>query len=272
MAGPDTPRTPDTRDDVPETWAALLAHCADLAQAAVALPPDADGARWKKAVPHVITLQSMTLALTDLDRIDGAERSLALDKAEIACREASASLHAIWRDEPMPGGIDELIHDARVAFEAAANAGLEWSVVAERFVFEAPEALIERLRRSGFAGELFLPAPGVALFRGCPCVFARAPGGAPPAGEHLKMIEEAVSRPRGAVGEPARVAMPRQAYRQMDFGSGRAVRDVVLPMNEPLPPGQPLLVLAIDGGSPCPLPPPFRGAPMAGAIPVTFEA
>ena len=51
-------------------------------------------------------------------------------------------------------------------------------------------------------------------------------------------------------------------YRQMDFGSGKPVRDVVVAMNEPLPAGQPLLVLAMEGGElgSVPLPPRYVDA------------
>jgi len=244
--------------DTGPSWALLLAKWSEIAQASVALPETGEGGAWKASVPHAITLQAVTLALGELDVLKDDERPLALDRAEISCREATAGINEAWRGRDLPEGLAELIQDARIAFEHAANAGVEWVITSERLVCDHPADVCERLRRSGFLGELFLPAPGVPMFRGAPAAFARGPGGAAPTDEQCRVIERFLKAgDDGAVGEPERIGSPRQVYRQMDFMAGGPVKDVVVAMNESLPPGQPLLVLAMEGGETgsVPLPP-----------------
>ena len=257
---------PDAPDIV--TWSALLAHWTEFARASVALPDEGEGGRWKRAVAPVITLQSTAMALAELDRVDDAERPLALDRAEIACRDATRALHELWRGEPMPELLDELVQDARVAFEAAANAGVEWIVAAERLVCGHPGDLIDRLQKLGFRGEVFVPTPGVPVFRDAPAGFARAPGGAAPTDEQTKLIGRFLGQRDGLVTDPERIASPRQVYRQFDFAKGGPVRDLVVPMNEPLPPGQPVLVLAMEGGEALSVPLPPRDPPRIETLPV----
>jgi hypothetical protein len=230
------------------TWAGLLTRWTEFARGAVALPDDGEGGRWKRAVPHVIGVHAVTMAMGELDLVEDAERAAALDRAELVCREAARALNEIWRGESLPPSVEELLGEARVAFEAAANAGVEWCVAAESAEFGGHEALVMRLVRGGFVGELFIAPAGVRLGRGCPCAFARGPGGSVPGAAACAAIEEFVQVKRGVAGEGVRTAMPRQVYRQMDFSTGRAVRDLVCAMNEPLPAGQPVLVLAIEGG------------------------
>ncbi|MFG0307376.1 MAG: hypothetical protein ACF8Q5_14315 [Phycisphaerales bacterium JB040] len=232
----------------------------------MALPDVGEGGAWKASVPHAITLQAVTLALGELDVIEDGERPLALDRAEIACREATAGINGAWRGMELPGGLSELIQDARIAFEHAANAGAEWVIRVDRVVCDHPADLCERLRRAGFRGELFVGSPGVPMFRGSPVVFARGPGGAAPTEEQCRAIEGFFGR--GALAEPERIGSPRQVYRQMDFASGGPVRDVVVAMHEPLPPGQPLLVLAMEGGETCPVPLPPRYVSELASLPV----
>lgn len=250
------------------TWAALLAHWTEFARASVALPDDGEGGRWKRAVAPVITLQACAMALAELDRVDDAERPLALDRAEIACRDATRTLHELWRGDPLPELLDELIQDARIAFEGAANAGVEWVVVAERIVCGHPGDLADRLRKAGFRGELFLPTPGVPVFRGAPAGFARAPGGAAPTDEQTKLIGRFLGERDKLVGDPERIGSPRQVYRQFDFVKGGPVRDLVVPMNEPLPSGQPVLVLAMEAGEALSVPLPPRDPPRLETLPV----
>lgn len=237
------------------TWAALLGKWTDFAKAAVALPTDGDGGRWRDAVAPVITLQAVTHALGELDGIDDADRPAALDRAELLCREAAGRLHELWRGEALPGEVGALIEESRVAFELAANAGIEWLVASESLVAPHPADLLERLVRDGFAGDLFLPSPGVPLFKGAVAAFARAPGGAAPDDRTIHAVEAFLTRRGGRLAPPERISVPRQVFRQLDFATGRVTRDLVVPMNDDLPPGQPLLVLAVEAGRACALPP-----------------
>lgn len=264
---PDAPAGPDDGPDI-TTWSALLAHWTDFARASVALPDDGEGGRWKRAVPHVISLQATAMALAELDRVDDGERPLALDRAEIACRDSTRAVHELWRGEPMPELLGELVQDARVAFESAANAGVEWVVAAERLVCGHPGDLVERLQRAGFRGELFLPTPGVPVFRGAPAAFARGPGGAAPSDEQVRLIASFLGARERLVGDAERIASPRQVYRQFDFARGGPVKDLVVPMNEPLPPGQPVLVLAVEAGEALSVPLPPRDPPRIETLPV----
>ncbi len=242
------------------TWATLLAKWTDFAKAAVALPKDGDGGRWRDAVAPIITLQAVTHALGELDEIDDADRPAALDRAELSCKDAAGRLHELWRGESLPNEVAALIEDSRVAFEMAANAGLEWLVASDSLLAPHPGDLAETLSRHGFAGDLFLPSPGVPVFKNSVAAFARGPGGAAPDDGAIKAIESFLERRGGRLSAPERIATPRQVYRQLDFATGAITRDLVVPMNEDLPPGQPLLVLAVDAGRPCLVPPEARGA------------
>lgn len=250
------------------TWAGLLAHWTEFARAAVALPEDGEAGRWKRAVPHIIALHATAMALGEADRLADAERPLALDRAEIACRDAATALHDLWRGEPLPESIDDLVDDARIAFESAANAGIEWVVTAERLVCPHPAELVAALACTGFAGDLFVPSPGVPVFRTAPAAFARGPAGTAPSPEHTRLIGAFLGRRDGLVGEPERIACPRQVYRQFDFARGGPVKDLVVPLNESLPPGQPVLVLAAEGGRATSVPLPAREPPRMAALPV----
>ncbi|MEZ6241741.1 MAG: hypothetical protein R3B57_01735 [Phycisphaerales bacterium] len=254
------------------TWAALLGKWTDFAKAAVALPKEGEGGRWRDAVAPVITLQAVTHALGELDELDDADRPGALDRAELLCKEAAGRLHELWRGEALPEEVGALIEDSRVAFEMAANAGLEWLVASERLETPHPADLVETLERQGFGGDLFLPSPGVPLFKGSVAAFARAPGGAPPNERAIHAIQAFLTRRGAKLAAPERISVPRQVYRQLDFATGKVTRDLVVPMNEDLPPGQPLLVLAMDAGSPCQVPPEVRAVARMEPAPVeVFE-
>lgn len=267
LAGPVTDRPclslayprPMSDADRALTWATLLAKWTEFAQAAVALPQEGEGGRWRDAVPAIITLQAVTHALGELDELDHSERPVALDRAEIACRESVARLNSLWHGESIPEEVGALVTDSRIAFEMAANAGVEWLVGSDRLEAPHPADLVEKLESLGFEGDLFLPSPGVPLFKGSVAAFARGPGGSPPDEDTTKAIESFLTRRGGALSPPERIATPRQVYRQLDFATGQITRDLVIPMNEDLPPGQPLLVLAIEGGRACMVPPEARG-------------
>lgn len=256
------------------TWPALLAHWTAFAKASLALPKNAEGDRWRAAVPAIIGLQAVTFALGDLDRLRAApsdadgERALAIDRAELLIRKHGAELHDLWAGEPLHPELARLIEDARAALAAARDGGLEWRVEDGRLVAEHPGDLLAGLVASGFAGDLLLPAPGFALMRGSPAAFCRGPAGASPD----KAVVELVSRFLGdAAGEPERIAGPRQVYRQFDFAKGGPVRDVVSPLEATLPAGQPLLVWAMQRGEMMPVPLPPRRAADIDDLPVVFE-
>ncbi len=248
------------------TWAGLLARWMEFARSAVGLPKTPEGDRWREATPAIISLSAVTHALRELDEIDDGERPLALDRAEILCKESTGKLHGLWRGEALPGELLEIIEDSRVAFEMAANAGIEWLVASETLVCGHPADLVRDLLAGGFGGDLFLPTPGVTMCRGAVGAFCRERAGAAPGDDAGRLIKAFLTRGGGEVREPSRIATPRQVYRQMDFASGKITRDLVVAMNEDLPAGQPLLVLAIEDGQACAVPP-ERGLPKLAELP-----
>lgn len=255
------------------TWPALLAHWTDFARASLALPKTGEGDRWRAAVPAIIGLQAVAFALGDLDCLaprpgdPAGERALALDRADMIIRRHAAELHELWRGEPLHTELAVLIEDARAAFAAAKEGGVEWRTTDARTVAEHPAELVGALIGAGFIGDLMLPAPGYTLFKGSPAAFARDPLGATPDAAVLNAIADFL----GAVGEPSRVNGPRQVYRQFDFAKGGPVRDVVVPMDATLPAGQPLLVHAIQGGAAQPVSLPPRRLDELPDLPVIFE-
>ena len=209
------------------TWTALLGQWIDFARASVALPQDAESERWRRSVPAIITLQAVTFALADLDRLSATERALARDKAELLISGSAAELRSIWGGQPMPASLLEIGEDARAA-----------------------------LARSRYAGavELIWPGPGVLIM---PPLGAMEPGGtlavmAPgtlvmPAEPVAWWIDRTAVQVRGC--ELNSTPCPRQVYRQIDE-RGRITGDVIAPMDAPLPGGMPLLVPLYENGEP----------------------
>ncbi len=250
------------------TWPALLARWTAFAQSSVALPKNAAGDRWRMAVPAIINLQAVTFALGEIDQLTReGERAVALDKSEIIIRSATGQLHALWRGEPLPNELVALMHDAGVAMEVARGdfagleatgttapavpggamsgaEGIEWRVTEERLIVNHPGDLVARLQELQFEGDLWVPTPGVPMFRGAPAAFAREAGGGRPDEHVLRAVKEFLVD----VSRPEPVASFRQVYRQFDFAAGRAVRDLVAPVGPSIPAGQALLVPAIRGG------------------------
>lgn len=220
------------------------------------------------AVPAIINLQAVTFALGEIDQLTReGERAVALDKSEIIIRSATGQLHALWRGEPLPNELVALMHDAGVAMEVARGdfaglessgtvapaapggamsgaEGIEWRVTEERLIVNHPGELVARLQELQFEGDLWVPTPGVAMFRGAPAAFAREVGGGRPDEHVLRAVKEFLVD----VSRPEPVASFRQVYRQFDFAAGRAVRDLVAPVGPSIPAGQALLVPAIRGG------------------------
>lgn len=252
------------------TWATLLAHWASLARASMALPDDAEGDRWRAAVPAVIDLQALAHALDDLDQLaDPEERALALDKADMLIQRDAQTLSELWEGQELHPELQALIVDACAAHAAAEEGGVEWVVTAERLVAEHPAELVELLLSMGFAGELFVPTPGVPIFRTCPAAFARDAFGASPDRNMCKAIRQFLGG-SPVVGKPERTPFLRMAYRQFDFSKGGAVRDVVEPFDDEPAPGQALLIAAIIEGEPQPVGLPPRAMPRQDPLPVVF--
>lgn len=239
------------------TWSALLAGYTELAQAAVALPPDAQGARWKRSVPSLIALHAVAHAMGEIDALGEGERDIAIDKGEVLVRQHAAELTEVWRSDAMPDGVLDLMRDARGALSLATMSGLEWTVRDGELLAPHPGELASDLLAEGFQGDAFVPAPGIAIFPGCPCGFVKERRGGAPV-KKIASVVGAFLREAGVVAGPRAVPIMRQAYRQFDFAAGRAVRDLVLRLDAALEGGQPLLVPVVLGGvaQPVPLPPP----------------
>ena len=253
------------------TWPALLARWTAFAQSSLALPKNLEGERWRSAVSSIINLQAVTFALAELDTLEAeGERPLALDKSDIIIRSAAGQLHALWRAEPLPAELITLTNDARLALAAARGGGVEWRVTEDRLIAAHPGELIDRLAELDFAGDLFVPTPGVVIFRDSPAAFARDPDGARPSEHVIRAVKEFLLD----VSRPERVAAMRQVYRQFDFAVGGPVRDlVVVPYAQDAAPpsGQPLLVPAIRGGKPIPVTLPPRKSAEIPTLPVVFQ-
>ena len=249
------------------TWVALLAHWTDFARSAVALPNESEGGRWRRAVAPVIALQAVTHALGGIDELDDEERAVGLDKAELLIAEHAGELECIWDDVPLPDLVAELIDDAHAALMAAGGGGVEWCIEAESAVFGHPGELVAALLAIGFDGDLYVPSPGVPLFRTSVAACIVSPDGTEPPVEVVALVAHFLG---DAVSEPLIATAPRQVYRQFDFGAGGPVRDLVVPLAAEPPPGQPLLVPAILAGEAQPVPLPPRGPVRIGPLPVEF--
>jgi len=129
-------------------WPMLLAKWTEFAKASVAFPRTPEGDAWRAAVPSVITLQAVAMALGELvERLEGPEAqrparadvALALDKAGVLIDQHERTLLGLWpargeepqgqphvqphlqpqgRPQGVPAGVIELIGDARAAVEA----------------------------------------------------------------------------------------------------------------------------------------------------------
>ncbi len=94
------------------TWAALLGRWIEFARSAVALPDDADGRAWKQAIPAIIGLQAVCMALREVDDLPADERALGLDRADLLIQQHTAELHAAFDRLSLHPMLIELIDDA----------------------------------------------------------------------------------------------------------------------------------------------------------------
>jgi hypothetical protein len=205
------------------TWTALLAKWMDFARASVALPDDAEGQRWRDAVPAVINLQAVTFALGDVERLESSDRPHARDKAELLIRENVRRLNEIWRGDTMPASLLETSFDAREALEMSIYIGaveLHWEGHGELIMPAVPI--------DDPTGTLAVMQPGTIVMPSEPVAWWVERDSAP-----------LVDALRGCVEH--RPPLPRQVYRQLDE-DGAIVGDVIAPINADLPAGMPLLV------------------------------
>lgn len=267
------------------SWAGLLAHSTALAKASLALPRDAEGDRWRAAVPAIVSLQAVTHALAEIDALDRCgppgERALALDKAEMLIRRDSMTLETLWLPSPVHDALAGLIADARGALASASDPDYQWTVRSESLIADHPAAVVRILLGAGFAGDLHLPAPGIVLFRACPAAwmrFAWAPThdhtpSNPSEATVRTLVVQAISghlEAGGGAVSLTRVSRGGLPFRQFDFARGGPVRDLVIEPGRPAPPGQPLLVPAILGGIEQPVSLPPRKISVIDPLPVVW--
>ena len=110
------PYTPamSTFDPRKLTWAALLARWVNFARSAVAMPDDTQGRAWKSAVPDIIALQAVTMALGELDQLPTEERALGLDRAQVLIDRHGRNLRSLFPNELHPM-LAEMIDEADAA-------------------------------------------------------------------------------------------------------------------------------------------------------------
>lgn len=106
-------------DDRKLTWAALLGRWVQMARAAVALPDDAEGRAWRASIPHIISLQAVTMALGEAGELDADERALGIDRARILIERAREGLAEAFDAEATHPMVRELLDDAAAALGKA---------------------------------------------------------------------------------------------------------------------------------------------------------
>jgi len=239
ITAPDDYRADMTLNTDAMTWTALLSNWLEFAQASLTLPRDAEGKRWRQSVVSVITLQAVTFALRDLDRLPSAERPYARDKAEVLIDEHAETLRDIWRQTPMPAMIREVLQDARGAFARAAWAGVQeltWRGSQPTVIPDlSAEALCDQLVNDG-RGALAIAQPGTYIMPGEPLAWWC----------DLDNAELTLRNvlPDGKLSSPP---FPRQVVRQIQ-PDGRILRDVITSIDRDDIDGLPLLVPLIGNG------------------------
>ncbi|MDF1808676.1 MAG: hypothetical protein P1U42_03180 [Phycisphaerales bacterium] len=239
------------------SWSTLLSGWIQFAQTAVALPKDEQGQRWRDSVAPTISLHALAMALSEIHKVDFEERPLAMDKSELNIKSNVAELNQIWRAEPMPESIIELVEDAKRAWEEALYEGVAWIVESERFNAIHPAELGIALLDVGYVGEVLIASPGIEMFKGAPVAIARNNSGGQPEDDIIELIQKFLSACDGSTDHPQIIRPICQAYRQFNFLKGGASHDIVVPVNADLQAGQPLLIPVVSGGELCsvPLPP-----------------
>ena len=262
--------TPESSSHSTTSWSTLLAGWIRFAQSAVALPKDEQGQRWRDSVAPTISLHANAMALGEIDKVNFEERPLAMDKSELSIKSSVAQLNEIWRGEPMPESIIELIEDAKNAWEVALYEGVAWIVDSERFISFHPAELADALLNVGFIGEVLLASPGIEIFKGAPVAIARNNSGGQPEDDVIGLIQSFLSACDGQVEHPQIIRPICQVYRQFDFLKGGASQDIVVPVNADLQAGQPLLIPIVSGGEMCAVPLPPKAQKPMNPVPVVW--
>lgn len=222
------------------TWSALLARWTQVAQGAKALPPGADGDRWRRAVPSLVALDAITNALAELHELPESEHALGQDRAEVLIRSHATELHALWRAEPLPESVRAWIDDARLALRATREGGVEFGAP-EGFAGLARDRWDAAVDACGpLACDLWMLDPGEVVEAGTPIAFVRGRRGRRPDEVDLRRLGSLLG-----AGSCQFVQRMRQVYRC----TGQS--DRVIAMDETLPAGRPLLAPAVEHGRPC---------------------
>ncbi|MEM1329835.1 MAG: hypothetical protein AAGG07_04670 [Planctomycetota bacterium] len=239
-------RPPESRERA-RTWAGLLSAWTEFAQTAAVLPAEGEGGRWRLVIADIIGLHALTHALAEAWTLDEQERALGLDTAEVSLRRHARAVHEAWRGEALPEELRLLSEDALAALSAARTSGVEFLVEQDGFRARDPGALASGLVEDGFDGTMLALQGGRDVAKGTPGAFIVARVGGPPS---LPIVQRVAAELELSVGQ---VTPPRQVYRHADGP------DVVLPMDETLPEGLPLLRVACEAGRLLPLGPPLGG-------------
>ncbi|MBI1369102.1 MAG: hypothetical protein GC162_10665 [Planctomycetes bacterium] len=101
------------------TWAGLLGRWVEFAQSALALPDDAAGRTWREAVPEIIGLQALTMALSEAGELPADERALGIDRARVLIDRHTDRLTKLFAPGPLPAMLGEMIADACAAVRVA---------------------------------------------------------------------------------------------------------------------------------------------------------
>ncbi len=231
-------RDQTSRHGLPEAvgWTMLLAQGVELAKASLSFPTGEAGDRWRDSVAPLIESQAVRHAISNLASLPFAERPIARDLAAVSLRRAATSLDSIWRGEPMPEAILEIVEaaDESLAFSVYAGLrGIRLPLDAAPLWIPEDSGLLSLAKNDSGRSTAAAMAPGTLALPGSPIAWW-ATREDPRLGAALASCE-IVDLPR-----------PVQVYRELD-DEGRIVGDLVADLLE-LPPGMPLLVpLWLDG-------------------------
>ena len=95
----------------------MLGRWVEFAQSAVALPDSAEGKAWREAVPEIIGLQAVSMALNEVGSLTDEERALGLDRARLLVDEHEQKLMALFGRDLIHPQLEELLDDARLSIK-----------------------------------------------------------------------------------------------------------------------------------------------------------